>query len=572
VVKALAPLFTLPVCFVGHNLKVELFCLWSLNLEEMTTVWDTYIAEKAFALGRNYHGSKVTNVMDEFERSDIKKSCNQQNETALTLVATAHRYGIVHQNTGNKHALQSSFLEFEIDGEFTQEQVEYAAEDAIVAAKLYLHQLQAAANLGVLQHLVTVEMPWVFTTAQMEWNGVKVDATKRVQVVTKAQQFTNNLQQPLKNAGLHSVNSNKQLEAFFGQHNLLRFFPKKKNSYIFDKTRLKDAAIHSPLIKLIQQARKAATFLSDKILLSELESKVDSRIHTKYQQLGAATGRQTCSTPNLLGISSTLRPLIVPENGFGIGEVDLSQIEPGIAGAIFHNQQLIDMFNTGDIYSEMAKVFFAKQLSDDVLNMPYAEFKKQYPQYRQQMKVCTLGIIYGLSNVGLAAKLGIEEAEAAEKMAAFMQLFPGLSQTLNQTVCDGIKRRFSQTNTGLKRFLDKNVVVGNSERNWLKNHPVQGSAACVFKIAGNRLHRLYKQYDAKLLIALHDSFVFEAPLEQLAEIANMTAMVMQQAVVESFPVLKPRTDINIRHPQCWNKDGAFDSIEKWSVGEIIEVF
>jgi DNA polymerase-1 len=101
------------------------------------------------------------------------------------------------------------------------------------------------------------------------------------------------------------------------------------------------------------------------------------------------------------------------------------------------------------------------------------------------------------------------------------------------------------------------------ERNWMVNTPVQGSAAVLFKAAGNRLDRLYRRYDAWLVVPMHDAYVFEAPREVLAEVAGLTARVMCEAVAEHFPELAARAEVNISHPECWNKDGHADSVERW---------
>ena len=101
------------------------------------------------------------------------------------------------------------------------------------------------------------------------------------------------------------------------------------------------------------------------------------------------------------------------------------------------------------------------------------------------------------------------------------------------------------------------------ERNWMVNHPVQGSAAVVFKAAGNRLHRLYQRYDAWLIIPMHDAFVFEAPLGLLDEVTQLTARVMCDVVQEHFPALRPQVEVNVEKPACWNKDGHADAIDRW---------
>lgn len=97
----------------------------------------------------------------------------------------------------------------------------------------------------------------------------------------------------------------------------------------------------------------------------------------------------------------------------------------------------------------------------------------------------------------------------------------------------------------------------------MKNHRVQGSAAVVFKAAGNRLDRLYRQYDAWLTIPVHDAFVFEAPLEVLGTVADLTKRVMCDTVQEYFPELQPQAEVNISDPSCWNKDGHADALTKW---------
>ena len=101
------------------------------------------------------------------------------------------------------------------------------------------------------------------------------------------------------------------------------------------------------------------------------------------------------------------------------------------------------------------------------------------------------------------------------------------------------------------------------ERNWLTNHPVQGSAAVVFKAAGNRLDRIYQQYDARIIIPVHDAFIFEAPLDNLEAVSEVTSRLMCDTLQEYFPVLQPRVEVNISNPACWNKDGDGDELNRW---------
>jgi DNA polymerase I len=85
----------------------------------------------------------------------------------------------------------------------------------------------------------------------------------------------------------------------------------------------------------------------------------------------------------------------------------------------------------------------------------------------------------------------------------------------------------------------------------------------VFKEAGNRLDKLYRQYNARIIIPVHDAFIFEAPLEEMKTVAELTSRVMCEMLQEYFPVLRPRVEVNIDRPDCWNKDGDGDELERW---------
>ncbi len=92
---------------------------------------------------------------------------------------------------------------------------------------------------------------------------------------------------------------------------------------------------------------------------------------------------------------------------------------------------------------------------------------------------------------------------------------------------------------------------------------MQGSATVVFKAAGNRLDKLYRQYDARIIIPLHDAFIFEAPLDALETAAELTSRVMCDTLHEYFPVLRSQVEVNTSRSDCWNKAGDGDELERW---------
>ena len=223
------------------------------------------------------------------------------------------------------------------------------------------------------------------------------------------------------------------------------------------------------------------------------------------------------------------------------------------------------MFNGQDVYVAMARRFYGSERNGSLADLSDSDFKKQHSDLRAKMKVFTLGIIYGMSPFGIASQLNISHREAEREHDRFMAMFPTLREALQAAAAFGAIRGYAVTNTGLKRFRQRSGRPTWKETNQLVNTPVQGSAGNVFKDAGNRLDRRLKYSDARLIMPLHDSFIFEAPLEEMSRVAKVVAEVMRSTVQEHFPQLDPRTDINIDHPSCWNKDGAKRSLRLWMV-------
>jgi DNA polymerase-1 len=414
----------------------------------------------------------------------------------------------------------------------------------------------------LLNHLTTVEMVWTRTTARMVWNGARVDMALCRDAWAASDRHLAVLQPQLDSFGIGNVRSPTQLKQFFGQINLLELF-RRHGKYTFDKKQLATVRDRHPAIPLIQAARRVYELKKERILTGEFIG-ADGRVHPDYGQLGAHSGRQTCRWPNLLGLGRLFRPFVIPEPGYGIGEVDLSQIEVGIAAAVYNDGELIRMFNTGDVYAAMAQHFYRNELPDADCNLPSYEFKKKHGGMRNRMKNCTLGMIFGVTAHGLAIILKTPEHVAAALQERFMSMFPTLRDALAATAMAGGLCGYAATVSGLRRYRkSSDFVLSQWEANWMKNQPVQGSAATVFKAAGNRLDKLYQQYGARLIVPMHDAFVFEAPLDVLNEAAELTGRVMRETVQEYFPVLRPKVDVNIEKPECWNKEGHADSIRHW---------
>ena len=253
--------------------------------------------------------------------------------------------------------------------------------------------------------------------------------------------------------GLGNVNSHPQLKEFFRSIGLLDAF-RDGNNYTFDDDHLEAVEDHHAAVPLIRTLRKTRRLLDDRFLLTGALVGADGRLHPDHKQLGAESGRNTMSNPNVGGIGKALRPLVVPSDPatHAVGEVDLSQIEVGVAAALFADPDLIAMFNQGDVYSTMARRYYADRLPSEALGLPDREFRKVYRSYRDRMKVFTLAIIYNITAVGLARQLGIGRPQAAREREEFLAMFPSLVRALGEASAYGALRGYAELCTGLRRY------------------------------------------------------------------------------------------------------------------------
>ncbi|QDU31336.1 DNA polymerase I, thermostable [Anatilimnocola aggregata] len=553
----------LPLSFCCHFASANLQCLWQLGLREPRVLWDSWVAQRCQLLGRFHVRNQPRNQDDGTRSVYTKYGSEQEIANRCDLVSVCRQHGIEHPFAGSKEERRRSFLGHRVGRPFSQRQIDYSAADAVAVGLLYSLQVNEAMRTNALTHLQTVEMPWAVTNARMHYDGIYLCPKRLAQVHQACVANFKRLSAELQDHGLENANNQRQVERFMQKKGLLEYF-RQGDEYSFDDNRLEAIEDRDPAIAKLRQCRRIRRLLNDKMFSGELIG-ADGRCHPDHRQLGAESTRNSMRWPNIGGIGKALRPLVVPQNTQtrGIGEVDLSQIEVGIAAALYSEPRLVEMFNSGDVYSRMAKKYYHSQLPSEAIKLPDGEFKKWYKVERSRMKVFTLATIYNITARGLSTQLGIAQHSAQQQLDEFLGLFPELARALKQAADYGQIRGYVELVTGVRRYRGREGLLTQWETNWMRNTPVQGSAAVVFKAAGNRLYRLYPQYSARLLLPLHDAFVFEAPRHQLAAVAKVTAAVMRNAVKEYFPVLKPQVDINIERPESWNKDGKHQSLDLW---------
>jgi DNA polymerase-1 len=559
--EALAELFGLPILFVAHGSRMFLGSLWQLGGPAPTRLWDSWVAERAFCLGRHhpqYAGRRTEEVGVQAWR---RRQAEEAIDHVCSLDSACSRYQIAFGFSGAADRWERSFANHPDAAGFTQDQCEYVAATAEAAARLYPLQVSQAVAQGCLDHLINVEMPWTITNARMIWDGVRVDSARCEQLRAACQRHSDTLTAQLGELGLADGHGPLRLQEFFGRLGLLGLF-RDGDGYSFADDRLKALEDRHASIPLLRALRKVEHLAADP-LLSGLLVGADGRLHPDHRQLGTETGRNTMRDPNIGGVGRALRPLVVPDPGMALGEADWSQFEVGIAAAVYGDADLVRLFNGHDVYCAMAKRYFADRLPDSAQSLPDQVFKRRYRSLRERMKLFTLAVIYNITPQGLAAYLNTPVAQAEREQQRFLGLFPTLAQGLAQAGVDGALRGYATICTGLRRWRARRGPPTPWEVNWLRNTPVQGSAAVVFKVAGNRLRQRYAHYGARLVLPLHDAYLFEAPRDQLSAVAKLTAEVMRSVVQEYFPQLDSQVELNIDHPDCWNKDGKRRSLRLW---------
>jgi DNA polymerase-1 len=264
------------------------------------------------------------------------------------------------------------------------------------------------------------------------------------------------------------------------------------------------------------------------------------RIHTNFNQTIARTGRLSSSEPNLQNIPVRTalgrrirQAFVAGRPGTVLLSADYSQIELRILAHMSGDRRLIEAFERGeDIHAATAAALFHVPL-DQVT-----------PDQRRVAKTTNFGIIYGISDFGLAERTELSRKEAAEFIRAYFEAYPGIKDYLERTKADARQGRV-QTLTGrFQTFAERDIlnpnpsVRGAAERTAI-NMPIQGTAADIIKIAMVRLHDELRRRDVEcgILLQVHDELVLEVDEARLIEIASLVRDIMEHAYELVVPLV-----------------------------------
>jgi DNA polymerase-1 len=416
------------------------------------------------------------------------------------------------------------------------------------------------AQLPELEQLFfEVELPLETVLADMEYQGIRIDADYLAHLSTNLEADLRKIEEAAYAAAGKTLNlgSPKQLsELLFDTLGLDKRKSRKNKSggYSTDATTLEKLEDDHPVVPLILQHRTFAKLKSTYVdALPELVRRDTQRVHTDFNQAITATGRLSSSNPNLQNIpirtefSRKIRAAFVPEPAWKLVSADYSQIELRILAHLSEEPVLVAAYNNQeDVHALTARLLFEK---DDIT-----------PDERRLGKIINFGVIYGMGANRFAREAGVSRTEAKTFIDRYYERYPKVFDYLNQMQREAIAYGYVQTLLGRRRYvnftsdalrqrlgqapdqidLDDLGRINGYDAGLLRaaaNAPIQGSSADIIKIAMIRLHEVLKDYQARLLLQVHDELVLEVPPDEWAKLAPQLIDTMQSAVPLRVPLV-----------------------------------
>jgi DNA polymerase I len=426
---------------------------------------------------------------------------------------------------------------------------EYAAENADVALRLCRALRPKVEAAGMAKLYRELEIPLVPVLARMERIGIKVDPTRLREL---GAEFTTRLAlierraQELIGEPVNLASPKQIAELLFVKLGLASG-RKTKTGFSTDSDVLEGLAKDHELPRVILEHRMLSKLKSTYIdMLPRMINRETGRVHTSYNQTGAATGRLSSSDPNLQNIPARgddgrrIRAAFVPEPGWVLISADYSQIELRVMAHLSHDERFLEAFKRGeDIHTRTAQEILTGGVPPDA-------------EMRRRAKAINFGILYGLSEFGLSRQLDIHRAEAAVYIKAYFARYPRIRGFLDQTIEDARRRGYVTTMLGRRRYIpdinSKNKNARQAAERVAMNSPIQGTAADIIKLAMLRVDVLLRerQLRSRLLLQVHDELVVEAP-----EAEREATMQLLREAMSSVMSLAVPLDVEVGAAMDW---------------------
>ncbi len=414
--------------------------------------------------------------------------------------------------------------------------VQFACENAAGIYAIFAQMMPKIHEASMDSLYRDMEMPLTRVLYEMEETGITCSKETLGQLSAEMKEKMDRLQDSIyaEAGGPFNINSPKQLaEVLFDKLGLPGGKKRSTSAEVLEKLN----GFH-PIIGELLEYRKLSKIYGTYAEGLQRFICSDGKIHTLYNQCATQTGRLSSSDPNLQNISvrdeqgKVIRKAFLPSEGCVLLSSDYHQIELRMLASMAGETSMIEAFRNGvDIHTKTAMDVFGIDKPEDVTS-----------EQRRRAKTVNFGIVYGISDFGLAEQLGISRREAADFIETYYQKFPKIRTYMNSIVAFCEEHGYVTTLCGRRREIpeihDKNRMVREFGKRAAMNAPIQGSAADLIKIAMLKIDAEMKKQNvkSKMILQVHDELIFDVPKEELEQMTKLVTDGMCNAMKLDVPL------------------------------------
>ena len=500
-----------------------------------------------------YHGINLNSVEDTMLMSYTLDAGNHRHN--MNDLAEIH---LNHKTIKFKDLVGSGKNQITFDKVNIDKATEYAAEDADITLRLYKFFSKRLKDEKLLHIYEVFEKPMINILAKMEIHGIKIDKGLLKKTSEKFESEIKKIEKKIFKISKREFNigSTKQLgEIMYNELKISNLKKTRKGSYATSASVLEDLAFKGhDLPKLIldwRQVSKLKNTYSD--ALPEHINYKTKRVHTSFLLAATTTGRLASSDPNLQNIpiktedGKLIRRAFISEPGYTLISADYNQIEMRVLADLADVKELKKAFkNNEDIHSLTASQVFNLSL------------KKVNSESRRKAKAINFGIIYGISQYGLAKQISVSNQEAADFLNSYFTKFPEIKEYMNSTISFCRKTGYVNNIFGrrcyMPRINDKNFNVRNFQERASINAPIQSSAAEIMRLAMIRLDKKKKDMPSskfKMLLQIHDELIFEVSKKEVKKFIPIVNSEMSSVISSELHSFSIPLTVDINDGDNW---------------------
>ena len=439
---------------------------------------------------------------------------------------------------------------FEAQENKTENEIEKNCMYVYTIYNVYEKTMEKLKETNQLDLFNNIEMPLVKVLADMQYIGIYVDKNELVEFGNTLKNEIEKLTGEIyKLAGEEfNINSTKQLGIILFEKMKLPVVKKTKSGYSTDVEVLEKLKNENEIVSKILDYRQLVKLNSTYVegLIPYINDK-DNRIHSYFHQTVTATGRISSSEPNLQNIPTRfdlgkqIRKVFKPKEGYVFVDADYSQIELRVLAHIADDEHMIEAFNNNeDIH---------RQTASKVFDIPMEEVTSKQ---RSDAKAVNFGIVYGISDFGLANQLGVSNKQAKEYINQYLEKYQGIKHFMDDIVESAKAKGYVETLFGRRRYIPEikssNYMVRQFGSRVAMNTPIQGTAADIMKIAMINVNKALKEnhINGKIVLQIHDELLLEVSKEDKQQAKGILKQCMENAMKLSVPL-----EVEISEGEDW---------------------